>query len=161
MKNKWWYFLALGLIIVDMLSKYFTDGLDISDTNVFVNIVSVHNIGASWGILAGQRILFIILAVLFVGGMLCYDFLSKQNNRENGWFFIGYNFILAGIVGNLIDRIFLGYVRDFISLAFMQFPVFNVADMCLTIGTVCIVVWLLFFYGKKSKNTKENNLWNL
>lgn len=155
MKNKWWYFLALGLEALDMLTKFLTDGVSITGTNVFVDIISVHNIGASWGMLAGQRILFIILAILFVTGMLCYDFLSKQNNRENGWFYVGYNFILAGIVGNVIDRIIFGYVRDFISLAFMQFPVFNVADICLTVGTICIIVWLLFFYGKKTKNTKE------
>ena len=156
MKNKWWYFLALGLIALDMITKFVTDGVNIVGTNVFVDIVSVHNTGASWGMLAGQRILFIILAVLFVGGMLCYDFLSKKDNHENGWFFVGYNLVLAGIVGNAIDRVAFGYVRDFISLAFMQFPVFNIADVCLTIGTICIVVWLIFFYGKK-QNTKEED----
>ena len=158
MKNKWWYFLAFLLLVLDMVTKYITDGIDITGTNIFINLISVHNVGASWGMLAGQQILFILLAIIFVAGLLCYDILSKKDNNENGWFFVGFNLILAGIIGNAIDRIVFGYVRDFISLAFMSFPVFNVADICLTVGTVCITIWLIFFYGKKSKNTKEKEI---
>ena len=146
--------MALALLGVDMVTKFLTDGVNISGTNFFVDIISVHNYGASWGMFAGHGILFIILALVFVVGMLCYDFLVKKNNNENGWFFVGFNLILAGIIGNVIDRIAFGYVRDFISLAFMNFPVFNVADMCLTVGTICIIVWLVFFYGKTAKNQK-------
>lgn len=157
MKNKWWYFLAFGLVALDLITKSITDGVNIVGTNAFVDFVSVHNGGASWGMMQGHQVLFIVLAVLFVGGMLCYDFLVKKNNNENGWFFVGFNLVLAGIIGNVIDRIDFGYVRDFISLAFMDFPVFNVADICLTIGTICIVVWMLFFCGKKPKNKVETN----
>lgn len=159
MKNKWWYFLALGLILLDMLTKFLTDGVNIQNTNIFVDIISVHNYGASWGMLSGHGVLFIVLAVIFVSLMFCYDFLVKKNNNENGWFFVGYNLVLAGILGNVIDRIAFGYVRDFISLAFMDFPVFNVADICLTVGTICVIVWLVFFCGKeknKEKFTNEN-----
>ena len=156
MKNKWWYFLALGLLVLDMLTKFLTEGANITNTNIFIDIISVHNVGASWEVLAGQRVLFIVLGIIFIVGMVCYDIFSKNNN-ENGWFFAGYNLILAGILGNMIDRIVFSYVRDFISLAFMQFPVFNIADICLTVGTICIVVWLIFFFGKnKAQKDKIN-----
>lgn len=154
MKNKFWYFLAFGLVVLDLITKYLTDGVNITGTNVFVDIVSVHNYGASWGILAGHGVFFVVLAIIFVAGMLCYDFFAKKDNHENGWFFVGFNLVLAGITGNVVDRIIFGYVRDFISLAFINFPVFNVADICLTVGTICIVVWLLFFCGKPRKNLK-------
>lgn len=156
MKNKWWYFLALGLLGLDMLSKFLTEGLNITNTNVFIDIISVHNYGASWGMMEGQKILFIVLGVAFIVGMVCYDIFSKPKN-ENGWFFVGYNLILAGILGNMIDRIVFSYVRDFISLAFMQFPVFNIADICLTVGTICIVVWLVFFFGKTETQKDKLN----
>ena len=147
--------MALGLLGLDMLTKFLTDGLDIEGTNIFVDIISVHNFGASWGMLSGHGGLFVVLAFVFVVLMLCYDFLVKKDNNENGWFFVGFNLVLAGIVGNAIDRIVFGYVRDFISLGFMNFPVFNVADVCLTVGTICIIVWLLFFYGKNKNKEKE------
>ena len=157
MKNKWWYFLALALIGLDMLTKFLTEGANISGTNPFLNIISVHNFGASWGMLSGHGVLFIVLAVVFVALMLSYDFFVKKNNNENGWFFVGFNLILAGILGNVVDRIVFGYVRDFISLAFMDFPVFNIADVCLTVGTICIIVWLVFFYGKTKKVKTDDN----
>ena len=155
MKNKWWYFFAIGLLALDLLTKAFTDGVDIRGTNPFVDLVSVHNYGASFGVLSGHGIFFIVLASIFVVGMLCYDFAVKKDNNENGWFFVGFNLILAGIIGNVIDRIVFGYVRDFISLAFMNFPVFNVADVCLTVGTICLIVWLVFFCGKTQKKKGE------
>lgn len=157
MKNKFWYFLALGLFVLDLITKYATDGLNIVGTNVFVDIISVHNYGASWGMMAGHGVLFIVLGIIFVIGMFCYDFLVKKDYHENGWFFVGFNLILAGIMGNVYDRIIFGYVRDFISCAFIDFPVFNVADVCLTIGTGSMLVWLLFFCGKPRKNLKGQN----
>ena len=63
--------------------------------------------------------------------------------------------MVGGIIGNVVDRMFLGYVRDFISLQFMNFAVFNIADSALTVGVICLIVWLLFFsYRDKQKNKK-------
>ena len=59
---------------------------------------------------------------------------------------------MGGAVGNLIDRLFLGYVRDFISLDFLgNFPVFNIADMCLLAGVIVLCVFFLFSYPKLNK----------
>ena len=64
--------------------------------------------------------------------------------------------ILAGAVGNLIDRVFMGYVTDMIKTLFMDFAVFNVADCCVVVGTIALAVYLVFFYKEvKSSEQKE------
>jgi signal peptidase II len=65
---------------------------------------------------------------------------------------IGLAFVLGGAVGNLIDRIFLGGVRDFIRFDFFDFPVFNIADSFLTVGCVMLAVFILFLYRPKGEN---------
>ena len=64
--------------------------------------------------------------------------------------------MMGGIIGNLVDRIKFGYVRDFIYLKFIDFAVFNVADMCICVGTVLIAVYILFLHNKVKGKTQEN-----
>lgn len=64
---------------------------------------------------------------------------------------MGFSLVFGGAVGNLIDRLFLGYVRDFIALDFINFPVFNIADMCLCAGVIVLLVFFLFLYPKYNK----------
>ena len=63
--------------------------------------------------------------------------------------------VLGGTLGNMIDRIFLGYVRDFICLEFINFPVFNVADSCLVIGVILYCVYYVFLWDKKENKKGE------
>ena len=62
--------------------------------------------------------------------------------------------MIGGIVGNIVDRIAFGYVRDFISLQFMHFAVFNVADSALCVGVVFMIAWLIFYAFKGQKENK-------
>lgn len=141
----WWYLLTIGIIILDLVSKILLDGKNFEVISGFVSFISVHNEGASFGILNGAQVFFIIIAVLFGIGMVLFDILYNKNFGSNGWYKVGFTLILGGLVGNLIDRIAFGYVRDFIHLDFMNFPVFNVADISLTVGCICLAVFLLFF----------------
>lgn len=67
------------------------------------------------------------------------------------WEQLGYGFILAGAVGNGIDRFFYGYVIDFLELRFVRFPVFNVADVCINLGLVCLLIFLWQSRPSKSR----------
>ena len=66
--------------------------------------------------------------------------------------------IISGAIGNLIDRIFLGYVRDFLSFDLIHFPIFNFADSCLTIGIILLCVFLVFIEPKISKKKENENV---
>ena len=155
MQIKFWYFLSLGIIVLDIIAKILTEGVDIPIIDGVLSFISVHNIGASWGVLGGAQWLFITLAIVFIVGMIAFDTLFKKDFGANIWYKLGFTCILGGIIGNMIDRVFLGYVRDFISLDFINFPVFNIADIALTVGCVCIVVFILFYAFKTKKDTSN------
>lgn len=151
MKIRYWYILAVAVIVLDLITKVITEGIDTEVIPGVLSFVSVHNTGASFSMLDGARWFFIILGIIFVVGMILYDIFSKGKFHYNAWYYVGFTLLLGGIVGNLIDRIAFGYVRDFICLDFMSFPIFNIADCALCIGTVCLAIWILFFASKEER----------
>jgi len=146
--------LTIGLVMLDLITKILFEGISYSLIPNFFILKSVHNYGAGLGILSGQTILLIVLSLVFLVAFILFDIYYKNNNKL---YFISFNLILSGAIGNLIDRIFLGYVRDFIfiNLPFMQYY-FNLADVFLTIGVVLLVIELLFRNKKgEQQKTKE------
>ena len=105
------------------------------------HLTLVHNQGAAFGILRGKLPLFIFSSVFAI--ILIY-FNLKDKHKE-GISFLALALILSGALGNLIDRIFLGYVVDF--LDFRVWPVFNIADSAITIGAV-LLGWEILFKKK-------------
>ena len=157
-KNKYILIISLvvGLIGLDMLTKFLCEGINLSVIPNFFSLVSTHNYGAGLGILSGKTTLLIILSVVFLLVFLTYDLVYKKNNYL---YVFGISFVFAGAIGNLIDRIFLGYVRDFLYFNIKLMPYyFNIADVLLTVGIVLFVIDLLFFNEKnKSKNQKQGD----
>ena len=105
----------------------------------FFYITYVKNTGAAWSMLAGQRTFLSLLAAVAIFFMLGY--LIKQKKNGNKLTTAALILMIAGAAGNLIDRLLFGYVRDFLNFYIFgyDFPVFNVADICLTIG-VCLLI---------------------
>lgn len=102
----------------------------------------VENRGAAFGIFQDMRYVFIVLTVLIV---LFLIWLLKSQKIESGIFKIGITLMITGAVGNFIDRVFLGYVVDFLDFYLINFPVFNVADCFVCIGAGLLIVYYLFF----------------
>ncbi len=101
--------------------------------------------------LSSNTTTLIIFTVLF----LCvFGIIDAYTTTFNGFYFAGFTLIVGGALGNFIDRIFLGYVRDFIKLEFMEFPVFNFADMFLTVGVIFYVIYLVFYEMLKPKQKR-------
>ncbi len=126
---------AVLLIFLDSLTKFFAVGYlkDKESINLYlIKLTYVENRGAAFGILQGQKFFFIIITVCVLIAIIYYyekvDMLSK----------LSLIFIFSGTVGNFIGRLFFGYVVDFIELSFIDFPVFNLADIFLTIGAVIL-----------------------
>lgn len=105
------------------------------------------NTGMAWGLLKDARIFFIIVTLLFCG--LILFLMIKQRKNMPKLISISLSVILAGAVGNFIDRVFLGYVRDFLAFDFFEFPVFNLADSYVTIGAAMLII--LLFFTKQGK----------
>lgn len=106
----------------------------------FLRFEYCQNTGMAWGALSGQTIYLTIVSLLLMA-MLIY-LLVRYFKLMPNLIKVSLVIIIAGAAGNLIDRLFLNYVRDFLAFDFMSFPVFNVADSCVTIGVVLLVVAL-------------------
>lgn len=103
----------------------------------------VENRGAAFGILEGQRWFFVILTIAVTIGVIIY--LRKMKEKDLAHNFLRFSFvlILAGAWGNAIDRLLRGYVVDYFEFTFINYPVFNVADIYVVAGTILLAVLLL------------------
>ncbi len=105
----------------------------------------LENRGAAFGMMQNQKIFFIFVAVIILGCII-YIFVKTPPERKYTILHILLTFIAAGAVGNMIDRLNLNYVVDFIYIKAINFPIFNVADIYVTCATFLLVIILLFVY---------------
>ena len=143
------------MVLIDQLTKIIAfKHLNYGETYHVVpkviDFVLVRNRGAVFGILQGKMVLFYVFTVI---GLAVFTFLLKDGNVNTmPMYTVGLSLMIAGTIGNFIDRVALNYVRDFITFGFFDFPSFNVADMCMCVGIVAIFIDILF--------GKAGALWN-
>lgn len=151
------YIIALIILVVDQLVKLIIkSSLHLHQELVIIkNFFSIHylqNNGAAFSILQDKTLLLIIIAVLYIAIMVYY--IKKENFGNFSSIAIG--FILGGILGNLIDRIIYSEVIDYLSLSIFgyNFPVFNIADVSITVGAFFLIIHYIL---EEKKKNKENN----
>ena len=103
-----------------------------------LELTYVENRGAVWGLMQGWRIVFLVATCLFLGVLIW--FYGKKRKEMTTLTRIILALLFSGAVGNLIDRVFLGYVRDMIYVRLINFPVFNVADSAITIAAALLII---------------------
>lgn len=156
--------LFLLLIVLDQISKIFLSDIlkERGDIIIISDVLNLHyleNTGAAFGIFRDHQWLFFILTAVILGVVIyLFVLLYKALYRYSGsnvrtirkTISLGYGLavLCSGAVGNLIDRIVHGYVIDFIHTTFIDFPVFNLADIYVTISCIFIIVYFLFLRGK-------------
>ena len=111
------------------------------------------NTGAAFSMLRGGRWIFIVLTIIVCTIVIWY--LIRKRGSARRLLRVALSLILAGAIGNLIDRAFLGYVRDMLDFCLIHFPIFNVADSALTVGGILLVVDILFVDGSRLIRTGE------
>lgn len=134
---------SIILIFIDQIIKYLVHNYIISDIviiNNFFSITNLSNYGAAFGILSNN-----IYFLIFISLILVYFIISEIKKNNNKGYIISLLMILGGALGNLIDRIFRGYVVDYLSfeLFSISFPVFNFADMLITFGTIYLIYMII------------------
>jgi len=163
---------AVLLIVLDQLTKLWvrrelTDK-DISLIPGVFKFTFVKNTGAVWGMGSGKAgsVIFLTVVTLIILVGIIYIYLKFPSDKKYYPLQVILMFIIAGAIGNLIDRIFLGYVTDFLYFELINFPVFNVADCYITVSCFVIIFLVLTVYkdeefdflslkGPKNKKNKE------
>lgn len=138
--------IVVFLVIVDQLTKYYAfKYLPMGQTKCIPHVIDfnlLYNEGAIFGILQGKQVLFFITTIVGLG---LFGYMMKDADIKTYPFYtIGLILIIAGTIGNFIDRVSLGKVRDFIDFAFFDFASFNFADMCMCVGVVMIIIDIIF-----------------
>ena len=148
------------LVIIDQIIKYFISAYlqPVGSVSVIDNIFSltyVENKGVAFGMFSDMRWIFVALTSILLVIIIFYIFKKRPKGK---FFYVCSALIIGGGIGNLIDRIFYGYVIDYLSLSFFP-PVCNFADYCITAGTIMLVIYLLFFSDilDSSKKAKIKN----
>ncbi len=132
--------IVIGLLLAaDQLSKQLLQDTHSPLIPGLIGISGVRNTGAAFGMLGGSTWLLALVSAAASLLMLYY----LQRHKPRGLFGLGLTLMLAGALGNLIDRVFLGYVIDFLELQFMRFAVFNLADVYVSLGTLLALIGLL------------------
>ena len=157
MLNYIWLGIAVLLVGADQLIKFWAENtLSQLETIPLIDgvfhLTYVQNFGAAFSTMQNKRIFLILMTSLFLLAILVLLVTKKMHSP---WMVSCWSLVLAGGVGNLIDRIFRdgGYVVDMFDFRLINFPVFNLADVFVCVGTCLLIVYLLFF----EKNDQNKN----
>ena len=159
---------VLAAVALDQLSKYWvltaaaalgtpTDvpilgGVELSrPINGVLHFTYVSNEGAAFGMLSEHRWVFMVLSSVAILAMVGYMLFARPKNPLE---ILSLAFVAGGGIGNMIDRIFRGFVVDFIDVTCINFYVFNVADCFVCVGCGLLILYLLFLDPKKKEETK-------
>lgn len=144
--NKKYLMLGIALIILDQIVKILMIDKILIVIPGFLNFTYTKNLGAAFGL--GNPVMVLIVNILLVVGIII--FIIKYKDKITSY--IPITMLLAGAIGNLIDRIFRGYVIDFIDINLFNFPVFNIADICVVLGVIILIFEII---KKQIKNNRS------
>jgi len=138
------------LIVLDQITKHFAvvclkDQTPVVLVDGVFELNYLENRGAAFGMLQNQKLFFIFIAVIILA-VIAYVLIKTPNQRQYVKLHVALVFIAGGAIGNMIDRIKLDYVVDFLYFSLINFPIFNVADIYVTLAAAYLVILLLFVY---------------
>ncbi|WP_177503127.1 signal peptidase II [Anaerosinus sp.] len=148
------YFLAIGIILLDQISKFLIENsMELGDSIPVIegifHITYILNPGAAFGILENQRLFFILIATIMI---LMTGYIYPRIPQKSKMLRLGVGMLFGGAVGNLIDRIRTGLVVDFFD--FKIWPIFNIADIFIVVGVGMIII-AMFYADCKMKGEKN------
>ena len=134
-----------AVVIVDQISKRLalsalSDGGSLTAIPGLILLTRTSNTGAAFGLMPGFRVLFMLIALAVVVGV--FAFVVRQR-PQSALLVVALGLVTGGAIGNFIDRALHGQVIDFLEFAFIDFPVFNVADTAIVVGVGLLILWLL------------------
>lgn len=133
------FFTYTDLFFSNLIAHKLLNGWHFS--NRLISVAYAENTGAAFSIMQHSTKILIVLSILAIFGIFYFVIKNSETILKKELFFL--SFLTAGILGNLYERIFLGYVRDFFDLTFVTFPIFNISDIFINIGVLGIIILIL------------------
>ena len=151
------FLISIISFLVDLFSKIIIDAkLEydeiISVIDGFFYITRTSNTGAAFSILEGKTILFLIISIVTIIILIKYIKSFKDKLINN----FSFGLVIGGVLGNFYDRLFLGYVRDFIKINLFgyNYPIFNIADACIVVGVILLSISVIRGEGNENRIRK-------
>ena len=151
--------LAAVVLGLDQWVKHWVSAhIPLGDAQAFlpglVELRTVHNYGAAWSSFSGMRWMLVIVTCGIVAAVAV---LLARRIVRHPLGVVACGFLIGGGLGNILDRVRLGYVVDMFCFTFVDFPVFNVADICIDAGCVLGMIYYVWFYEKYDKGGPHGN----
>lgn len=152
---------ALALVGIDQLTKWLAVSMlkPVGSVNLisiggkeWLNLTYVENTGAAFSILEGKQIFLIVITSVVIVAMIVMLLTKRVKSKPVMW---SIALIIAGGIGNLIDRIFNGYVVDFVDVRIIKFAVFNFADICAVVGAILLILFIIIDEVKSASAKKK------
>ena len=147
-----WLIITIFITVADQVTKYFVASvMTLGETSFSLglfDITYVRNEGAAFSMLSGRMSLLSIISVVFCIAVIIWWLKKKPTHPM---LCTSVTLLFAGALGNAIDRITRGYVVDFIRATFINFPIFNIADIAITVGA-CLLILYEIAFNKEDKN---------
>jgi signal peptidase II len=145
--------ISLAVILLDQVVKaLIVENIPLGDSHSVISgvfsLTHLRNEGAAWSMLEGQMWFFLVITVVVVIVVVYY---LKKYVKESSLMSFALSLILAGAIGNFIDRLRLGYVVDMFKTDFINFPIFNVADIALVVGVALLFIYVILDERKGKK----------
>ena len=141
-----WIIVIATSVGIDQLTKaLISTSYSIGESHVIIphliNFSYIRNEGAAWGIFSNNRWIFIVISAILI---IILPIILYKFRKLHFLFGFSLSLIIGGAIGNMVDRVFFGSVIDFIEFEFINFPIFNFADICVTVGAVLMFIYLIF-----------------
>lgn len=148
------------LVLIDQLIKlavlkYLEPVGSIPVLNKVLQLTYVENTGAAFGAFSKYTVLLSVFTAIVLAGLIVYLLAKKI---KFGMMYLSLIFIISGGFGNLIDRVFRGYVIDYIDPLFVKFAVFNFADILVTVGAAMLIIYMLYDMIRDTKKQKKQSV---
>jgi signal peptidase II len=142
-----WIIVIAASILLDQLTKLIVvNSMELYDSIVLIpklfSFTYIPNYGAAWGMFSEHRWVFMVVTSV---ALIIMPIILYKYRKVHVLFNLSLSLFIGGAIGNMIDRVFVGYVVDFLEFTFIDFPVFNVADICVVFGAGIMIVYALFF----------------
>lgn len=152
-----WILIIAASVILDQASKWIVvNAMEYGESIVLIkNIFSfqyIHNYGAAWGMFSNHRWVFMLITSV---ALIAMPIILYRYRKMHFLFGLSLSLFIGGAIGNMIDRIFLGYVVDFFQFTFIDFPIFNIADICVVCGAIIMMVYVIFFDKELFSDKKQ------